>query len=1126
MFITTPDGRVTDANPACAEMFGYGSKDELLRLDIGLEVFADPGEREAFRKRLEESGSLKDHRLELRKKDGERIVALATVTAVKDGKGAIVEYQGILRDVTRAERESEALREKLEQLDLALKSADMGTWAWDIDTQRSRYDERTFQLLGIDPSTFTGTREEYFRVVHPEDRAVVRQTLLDSMKEEILYKDEYRVILPDGNIRYITGRWKVTKDPDGRPRRLHGIHWDVTDRKAAEEALKKTYDLLRTIVDTVPTAIVGLDLEGRVQSVWNRAAERMFGWSAEEAMGRFLPSVPPEGVEEFRGFLARMRDGEPLGGREVLRVRKDGSHVDCSVYASPLRDENGTVAGVIGVLVDVTERKRMEEALRESEERLKLTLEAAQIVAWEVHADGSHREAGPVHVLLGRHIGTSLPTLSDLIEAVHPEDRERIRSMLASAMRGESGYEVQFRIPQEDGTVRWIEANGALQRDARGNPVRILGMSRNITPRKAAEEALRKSEERIRSIVAALPLGMHIYRLEDDGRLVLSGANPAADRILGIDHGKLIGRTMEEAFPGLAGTEAPARYRRAALCGETWTTEHIEYDEGEIRGVFEIVAFQTSPGNMAVLFEDITERRRMHEALRSSEERFRQLVRNSNDIIALVDEKGRLTSVSGPLEKVLGYGPEELLGATLLSFVHPGDLEDVSKVLPEIIRKPGTSSVVEFRVRHKNGKWISVEVVGSNMLHDPAVKAVVSNLRDITERNRLREQLQQAMKMEAVGRLAGGVAHDFNNILTVISGNVELARMGLSPSDPLNRCLDQVAKASDSAASLTRQLLAFSRKQIIEPRVLNLNDLVRNVQQMLARLIGENVELRTNLRDDLKAVKVDPGQFEQVLVNLAVNARDAMPEGGRLSIETANVTLDERYCETHSQAQPVGYVLLAVSDTGHGMSPEVKEHLFEPFFTTKGKGRGTGLGLATIFGAVRQAGGFIEVYSEEGRGTTFKIYVPAVEEQAGKLVKAARPIDTMKGDETILLVEDEESVRKMALGILKNLGYRVFEARDGEEALMIAEKYGGRIELLMTDIVMPGINGRELSELLTGLYPSMKTLFTSGYTEDVIVHHGVIDSQINFIGKPYSLQGLAGKIREVLGPGRPATAGP
>jgi signal transduction histidine kinase/CheY-like chemotaxis protein len=418
-----------------------------------------------------------------------------------------------------------------------------------------------------------------------------------------------------------------------------------------------------------------------------------------------------------------------------------------------------------------------------------------------------------------------------------------------------------------------------------------------------------------------------------------------------------------------------------------------------------------------------------------------------------------------------------------------------------------------------------VEIVGTNLLHDKLVKSIVLNIhelstrkRDDHERTKLQNQLQQAMKMEAVGRLAGGIAHDFNNILTVITGNIELAKLNLMPSDPLMDHLNEVSQASESAASLTRQLLVFSRRQIIEPKVLNLNDLVENLQKMLGRIIGEDIALQTNLSPELYPVKIDPGQFEQVLVNLAVNARDAMPEGGTLVIETRTLELSQEYCAQHSPLQPGAFVLLAVSDTGHGMSQAVKDRLFEPFFTTKPMGQGTGLGLATIFGAVKQAGGSIEVYSEVNLGTAFKIYLPGVEEQAEKLVVPRYALKMPTGHETVLLVEDEASVRELGQRVLKRLGYRVLVAANGGEAFMIAEKHSDDIDLLMTDVIMPGMNGHELAQRLRTIHPEMKVLFTSGYTEDVIVHHGVLEKEIEFIGKPYNIGSLARKLREVLEP--------
>jgi PAS domain S-box-containing protein len=382
---------------------------------------------------------------------------------------------------------------------------------------------------------------------------------------------------------------------------------------------------------------------------------------------------------------------------------------------------------------------------------------------------------------------------------------------------------------------------------------------------------------------------------------------------------------------------------------------------------------------------------------------------------------------------------------------------------------------------------------------------------------KLEAQLQQAMKMEAVGRLAGGVAHDFNNLLTGIMGNVSLAMMDIRPDEKIAKRLSEVNKASLRAAALTNQLLAFSRKQIIEPRVLDLNEIIVSLQKMLVRLIGENIELKTVRSENLGAVKVDQGQFEQILVNLVVNARDAMPDGGKLAIETANVELDTDYCSAQVSVMPGHYVMLAVSDTGHGMSAEVKSHLFEPFFTTKPQGQGTGLGLATIHGAVLQAGGHIEVHSEEGVGTTFKIYVPRLMDKAVNLNSEGGQPRIKGGTETILLVEDEKIVREVGVILLERLGYKVLQAADGASALKVVDLFTDHIDLLFTDVVMPGMNGRELADQLTAIVPDMKVLFTSGYTEDVIGHHGIVDNGLNFIGKPYRRDDLAIKLRKVLG---------
>ncbi|MDO9123155.1 MAG: ATP-binding protein, partial [Deltaproteobacteria bacterium] len=400
---------------------------------------------------------------------------------------------------------------------------------------------------------------------------------------------------------------------------------------------------------------------------------------------------------------------------------------------------------------------------------------------------------------------------------------------------------------------------------------------------------------------------------------------------------------------------------------------------------------------------------------------------------------------------------------------------------------------------------------------------LIESFINITEHKRaeeekavLEDQLRQAQKVEAIGRLAGGIAHDFNNLLTIIKGNSQLSLMEIKRDDPLRENIEQVEKAADRAAALTRQLLAFSRRQVLEMRVLDLNTTLRDLEKMLRRVIGEDIGLVTFMAEDLGNVKADPGQMEQVIMNLAVNARDAMLKGGKLTIETTNVDLDENYARNHVAVTPGSYVMLSVSDTGVGMTPEVKAKLFEPFFTTKEKGKGTGLGLSTVYGIVKQSGGNIWVYSEPGQGTTFKIYLPRVDEPLEEAGERVVQKELPCGGETILVVEDEEKVRQVTVQILTKNGYTVLEASHGDEAKQICEQHGGPIHLIVTDVVLPGMNGRELAESLASRYPGAKVLYMSGYTDNAIVHHGVLEKGLHFLQKPFNLEGLLRKVREVL----------
>ncbi|MEW6303410.1 MAG: ATP-binding protein [Verrucomicrobiota bacterium] len=512
----------------------------------------------------------------------------------------------------------------------------------------------------------------------------------------------------------------------------------------------------------------------------------------------------------------------------------------------------------------------------------------------------------------------------------------------------------------------------------------------------------------------------------------------------------------------------------------------------------------------------VIERQRSNEALERSEKYFRRLTENALDLITVLNADGTIRYQSPSIQIVMGYSPEHYVCRQVADYIHPDDVGAFTQALNLARQRAGSTRLLTFRFRHRDGSWRTLEGIGNNLLADPVVAGIVFNCRDISERKRLEEQFLQSQKMHAIGQLAGGVAHDFNNILTAVTVCSDMMLQQLEPSDALHMHAEEIRKAANRATALTRQLLAFSRKQVLQPRVLDLNTIVADMERMLRRLLGENVRFVTVLPPDLGRVKADPGQIEQVILNLVVNARDAVLPPVRdpqLVIETANVTFDRTHVGLGDEVPPGDYVMLAISDNGAGIPQDIRAHMFEPFFTTKERGRGTGLGLATCHGIVKQSGGRISVYTEEGRGTKFKVYLPRVTDAAEVLRPPHQPAVLPRGSETVLLVEDEPSLRNLGMDVLRELGYRVIPAANGTHALDIVEHdTAQQIQLVVTDVVMPEMGGLELVEELRKQAPQAKILYTSGYTEETIV----LGAGIAFMQKPYTVATLANKVREVL----------
>jgi len=860
---------------------------------------------------------------------------------------------------------------------------------------------------------FSKAREElvgksFFDFLSSQDRDAVETAIGALCPEHSVITYEHRVQAPDGSIKWQQWSHRAFFDASGAPLEYQSVGFDITDRKLSEDALRKSEERIRLIVENVPHAIFRWSVENGLEYA-SPNVKTITGYTAQELLSdpmlglKIVAASQPGLMDDYNQVLST---GATLGAKEILFVRKDGTEVCLEANAQIVRDEQDLIVAFEGVLSDITERKRAEEQLLTSQVHLSNALRIAGLGHWEYDVARDEFTFTDEFYSLFRTSAEQMGgyTMSSARYAetfVHAGDRDKVAEEIRELLESpEPNYsrQLEHRIIYADGEIGHIAVRFRVIKDSEGRTVKTFGANQDITERKQAEELLRKSEARFSSLFEESPVGVSLDR-ED----MILYANKAFAEIHGYD------------------------------------------------------------------------------------------------------------------------SPKELIGTSILNLVEPALREEYAVKIKRTSRADDRfPRGEEIEILKKNGDRVPALLSVSYMeLHDgPANVVFITDMAKYKqiqqERESLREQLVQSQKMQAVGQLAGGVAHDFNNMLGVIIGNAELAMMKLDPQSPIRQKLQEIHNAADRSANLTRQLLAFARKQTIIPKVLDLNETVSGMLNMLERLIGEDIDLAWLPETNLWNVKIDPTQVDQILTNLVVNSRDAIAGQGKITIETGHAVFDESYCADHPEFIPGEYVLLAVSDNGCGIVKDNIEHIFEPFFTTKPIGVGTGLGLATVFGIVKQNNGFINVYSEPGLGATFKIYLQRFRDEAARPALQSEPKVLFAGNETVLIVEDEPGILELGQDILESLGYRVLTADTPRKAIRLAREFGGPIHLLLTDVVMPEMSGREMAEQIVASRPAIKRLFMSGYTANVIAHHGVLDEDVRFIQKPFSIEALSRKVREIL----------
>jgi two-component system cell cycle sensor histidine kinase/response regulator CckA len=953
--------------------------------------------------------------------------------------------------------------------------------------------------LGFKPEEIV--KAKAFSFIHPDDRPSALHAIAETLAHPGTTGPtlELRLHHKDGSWHYMEAIGKGLKNPSGQSIIIVNLR-DITQRKETEEKLFESEERYRTAIEHSNDGVALV--RGDEHIYVNQTFLDIFGYDKpEEILGTSTYMIAhPDDRTMVIDYNQKRQRGEPVPSRYIFKgIKKDGTIRYIDVSAAPVRLKGEPVT--LAFLRDITERIVSEQKIIESEQSLRAILDASPIGIGRVR----NRVIDWVNESMCRMSGYTFEELEGNSTRLLHESDEAFETVGKSL--NQTG-QAEHRMIRKDGTIRHV----LVKISPVNSPSHIFTVV-DMTEQKTAERALRKSEVLYRTLV------------EKSSEILMLGNAQRKRTYVSPNITKILGYTVEEF---LAGSRNDFIHPDSVRIGESarcWVLEHPgesitfearnRHKNGSWRW-FECTARnlleEPNVNTMVINFKDITERKEAEAALFESETKYRTVVENSLVGFYIIQDN-LFRFVNKRFREIFGYAYEEIvdvLGPSDLT--HPEDREMVEENLRKRLFDGIDNIEYVFRAARKDGMIITLKVLGSSILYNER-PAATGTLIDITKEKTLESQLRQAQKMEAIGTLAGGVAHDFNNILTALTGYGTLLQLKLDTGSPLQHYVDQILSASMKGAGLTRSLLAFSRKQPISLNPVNLNNIIKGTEKLLKRLLTEDIILKTLLTSDNIMIMADPTQIDQILFNMVTNARDAMPKGGSLTIETKAVILDKEFVTTHGFGEPGKYALLSVSDTGAGMDAAVKEHIFDPFFTTKEVGKGTGLGLSTIYGIVKQHNGYVTVYSEPDMGTVFRIYFP--------LTSSAVETDTSSsesirgGKETILVAEDDKEVRHLIKNILVEFGYTVIEAKDGEDALLKFNKHAN-IDLLILDSVMPKKNGKIVYDEISAINPHIKVIFTSGYTRDVILDKGIKDKQFDFIPKPLSPKDLLEKVREVL----------